>query len=120
MPPPSPPIETSCDEVLRSVVFPGLRLVVWMVIAAALVVIAFRGSGGDTATSAATSAPEVDLESPVVPVAVGTVQNVVTVSGTVVADASVPVKSTAAGKVRKVLVAPGRWSRPGTVCCRSR
>ena len=94
-------------RVLRSVVFPGMRLLVWVVIAAALVVIAFRGSGGETAPSAATAPPEVDLQSPVVPVAVGTVENVVTVSGTVVADAAVPVKSTAAGKVRKLLVVPG-------------
>jgi multidrug efflux pump subunit AcrA (membrane-fusion protein) len=94
-------------RVLRSVVFPGLRLVVWVVIAAALVVIAFRGSGGDPAPSSATSPPAVDLESPVVPVTVGTVENVVTVSGTVVADAAVPVKSTAAGKVRRLMVAPG-------------
>lgn len=95
-------------RVLRSVVFPGLRLLVWVVIAVALVVLAFRGSGGgDTASSAAGSPPPVELESPVVPAALGTVQNTVTVTGTVVADAAVPVKATAVGTVKKLLVAPG-------------
>ena len=37
----------------------------------------------------------------------GTVSNTVTVSGTVVAGASLPVKATAAGTVRRLLAAPG-------------
>ena len=41
------------------------------------------------------------------PVARGTVLNTVTVDGTVAADAAVPVKATAAGTVRRLLVAPG-------------
>ncbi len=94
-------------RVLRAVVFPGLRLLVWVVIAGALVVLAFRGSGSDSTGGASATPPPVDLESPVVPVLLGTVQNTVTVTGTVAADAAVPVKATAVGTVRRLLVAPG-------------
>ncbi|WNV73941.1 efflux RND transporter periplasmic adaptor subunit [Geodermatophilus sp. DSM 44513] len=91
---------------VRTVVLPVLRLLVWAVIAAALVVLAFRGGGGETA-SVSGAAPPVDLSSPVVPVARGTVANTVTVQGTVVADAAVPVRATKAGTVRRVLAEPG-------------
>ena len=94
-------------RVLRSLVFPGLRLVVWAVIAVALVVLAFRGSGADTPVADSAQPPPVDLESPRAPVVRGTVQNTVSVTGTVVADAAVPVKATALGEVRRLLVAPG-------------
>ncbi|MPQ96799.1 biotin/lipoyl-binding protein [Modestobacter sp. I12A-02628] len=95
-------------RVLRSVVFPTLRLLVWGVIAVALVVLAFRGGTGTDATAAGSGGPApVDLASPAVPVTVGTVQNTVSVTGTVVADPAVPVKATAAGKVRRVLVEQG-------------
>lgn len=96
-------------QTFRGVVLPVLRLVVWAVIAVALVVLAFRGgssgavdTGGEVAQPAA-----LQLDSPQVPVTVGTVENTVSVTGTVVADAAVPVKATAAGTVRKLLVAPG-------------
>ena len=91
---------------VRTVVFPALRLLVWTVIAVALVVLAFRGGSG-AAAPVSGGAPPVDLTSPVVPVARGTVANTVTVQGTVVADATVPVKATKAGTVRRVLVGAG-------------
>jgi len=93
-------------SVVRTVVLPALRLLVWTVIAVALVVLAFRGGSDGTAPVSA-GAPPVDLTSPVVPVARGTVANTVTVQGTVVADATVPVRATKAGTVRRVLVEPG-------------
>ena len=93
-------------SVVRTIVFPALRLLVWGVIAVALVVLAFRGGdGGGTATGP--GAPTLELTSPAIPVARGTVSNTVTVTGTVVADAAVPLKATAAGTVRRVLVAAG-------------
>jgi multidrug efflux pump subunit AcrA (membrane-fusion protein) len=91
---------------VRTVVLPVLRLLVWTVIAVALVVLAFRGGNG-AAAPVSGGAPPVDLASPVVPVARGTVANTVTVQGTVVADATVPVKATKAGTVRRVLVEAG-------------
>ncbi|TYP90597.1 efflux RND transporter periplasmic adaptor subunit [Blastococcus xanthinilyticus] len=91
---------------VRTLVLPALRLVVWAVIAAALVVLAFRGGTG-TEPGGGPGAPTVDLTSPIVPVARGTVANTVTVPGTVVADDPVPVRATAAGTVRRVLVKAG-------------
>jgi len=95
-------------QTFRGVVLPVLRLLVWAVIAAALVVLAFRGSGGAAEDDGDLAEPAaVELESPQVPVSRGTVENTVTVTGTVVADAAVPVKVTAAGTVRDLLVGPG-------------
>jgi hypothetical protein len=103
-------------QTFRGVVLPVLRLLVWAVIAVALVVLAFRGGSGggsgDTGQDLAGPAA-VQLDSPEVPVTRGTVQNTVTVTGTVVADTAVPVKITAAGAVRKLLVAPGAQVTPG-------
>ena len=93
-------------SVVRTVVFPALRLLVWAVIAVALVVLAFRGGTGDPGPTGP-GAPTLELSSPTVPVSRGTVTNTVSVTGTVVADAAVPVKATAAGTVRRVLVAKG-------------
>jgi multidrug efflux pump subunit AcrA (membrane-fusion protein) len=95
-------------QTFRGVVLPVLRLLVWAVIAAALVVLAFRGSGGAAEDDGDLAQPAaVELESPQVPVSRGTVENTVTVTGTVVADAAVPVKVTAAGTVRRLLVGAG-------------
>jgi multidrug efflux pump subunit AcrA (membrane-fusion protein) len=92
---------------IRSVVFPALRLLVWAVIAVALVALAFRGGDGGGSSPAGPGAPTLELTSPIVPVARGTVENIVTVQGTVVADAALPVKATAAGTVRRILVKAG-------------
>jgi membrane fusion protein, multidrug efflux system len=92
--------------VVRTIVFPALRLLVWAVIAVALAVLAFRGGSTDPGPSGP-GAPTLELASPAVPVARGTVTNTVTVQGTVVADAAVDVKATAAGTVRRILVKAG-------------
>jgi membrane fusion protein (multidrug efflux system) len=94
-------------SVLRTVVFPALRLLVWIVIAIALVALAFRGGSGSTTGASGPDAPTLELSSPAIPVTRGTVTNTVSVQGTVVADPAVPVKSTAAGTVRRVLVGAG-------------
>jgi membrane fusion protein (multidrug efflux system) len=94
-------------SVLRTVVFPGLRLLVWSVIALSLVVLAFRGDATGGNEPAGPDAPTVDLTSAPVPVTRGTVSNTVTVSGTVVADSSVAVKATAAGTVHRLRAAAG-------------
>ena len=95
-------------QTFRGVVLPVLRLLVWAVIAAALVALAFRGGGGGDDDGGDLAEPAaVELESPQVPVSRGTVENTVTVTGTVVADAAVPVKVTAAGTVRRLLASPG-------------
>jgi multidrug efflux pump subunit AcrA (membrane-fusion protein) len=94
---------------VRTLVFPALRLVVWAVIAVSLAVLAFGGggSGGNGASTDGPLQPTVTLTEPTVPVVRGTVLNTVTVDGVVAADAAVPVKATAAGTVRRLLVAQG-------------
>jgi membrane fusion protein (multidrug efflux system) len=64
-------------SVVRTVVFPALRLLVWAVIAAALVVLAFRGGSGDPGGTAGPGAPTLELSSPPVPVGRGTITNTV-------------------------------------------
>jgi membrane fusion protein (multidrug efflux system) len=93
-------------SVVRTIVFPALRLLVWAVIAIALVVLAFRG-GDAASTATGPGAPTLELTSPAIPVARGAVTNTVSVTGTVVADSAVLLKATAAGTVRKLLVAAG-------------
>lgn len=96
---------------VRTLVFPALRLVVWAVIAVSLAVLAFGGGGGGSSGNGAPTGgpvqPTVTLTEPTVPVSRGTVLNTVTVDGVVAADAAVPVKATAAGTVRRLLVAQG-------------
>jgi membrane fusion protein (multidrug efflux system) len=92
---------------LRTVVFPAVRLLVWAVIAIALAVLAFRGGSGEVDGPSGPGAPTLELSSPPVPVGRGTVTNTVSATGTVVADPAVPVKATAAGTVRRVLVTQG-------------
>jgi membrane fusion protein, multidrug efflux system len=82
--------------VVRSIVFPALRLLVWAVIAVALVALAFGGGSPVEGGPAGPGAPTVELSSPLVPVSRGTVANTVTVSGTVVADEAVPIRATKA------------------------
>jgi multidrug efflux pump subunit AcrA (membrane-fusion protein) len=94
-------------SVVRTFVFPALRLLVWAVIAAALVMLAFRGGTGEPVGASGPGAPTLELSSPPVPVARGAITNTVSVTGTVVADPAVSVKATAAGTVRRLLVAQG-------------
>lgn len=94
---------------VRTLVFPALRLLVWAVIAVSLAVLAFGGGGasGNGAPTGGPVQPTVTLTEPTVPVVRGTVLNTVTVDGVVAADPAVPVKATAAGTVRRLLVAQG-------------
>ena len=93
----------------RTIVFPALRLLVWSVIAVSLAVLAFGGGRGDSDGGRldGPTVPTVTLTEPAVPVTRGTVLNTVTVDGVVAADPVVPVKATAAGTVRRLLVAQG-------------
>jgi len=99
-------------NVARKWVFPILRLVVFAAIAVALVKVAFFADGSDAAVDPAS--PTGAIVEPQVAVEIGTVKNDVTLTGTVNADAAVPVKATLAGEVRKLLVAPGQAVEVGT------
>ena len=98
--------------VARRVVLPVLRIIVWAIIAAALVKIAFAGTaiaGGDTALR-----PSAEIREPQVAVATGSITNTVTVKGSVVADAAVQAKATMAGAVSKLLATNGQHVDAGT------
>ncbi|MDC7122955.1 secretion protein HlyD [Cellulomonas fimi] len=98
--------------VTRRIIFPALRLLVWAVIAVALVRIAFDGADLDTTSDALV--PTGSVSEPTVAAESGTITNVVTVQGAVVADPAVVVRATLAGTVSKVLVADGAAVQAGT------
>jgi hypothetical protein len=90
--------------VMRRIVFPALRLVVWTVIAVSLVKLAFAGT--DLSAQAADPlVPGGQVVEPTVVVATGTVTNTVAVPGSVAADPAVVVKATSPGTVSRLLTA---------------
>ncbi|WP_207218970.1 secretion protein HlyD [Pengzhenrongella frigida] len=98
--------------VTRRIIFPALRILLWAVIAVALVKIAFAGSaltGDDGAAQ-----PSAEIVEPAVAVTTGSITNTVTVQGAVVADAAVLVKATMAGTVTTLLAASGQHVDVGT------
>lgn len=98
--------------VTRRIIFPALRLLVWTVIAVALVRIAFDGADLDRTSDAL--APTGAVQEPTVEATTGTITNVVTVQAAVTADPAVGVRATLAGTVSKVLAADGAAVQPGT------
>ena len=103
-------------SIARKWVFPIIRILVFAAIAAALVKIAFFADPvvDDSAK------PTGEIVEPQVAVGLGTIQNDVTVTGTVANDAPVSVKATLAGVVRDVYVAAGQHVEAGTEILRLR
>jgi macrolide-specific efflux system membrane fusion protein len=91
--------------IARKWVFPIIRIIIFLAIAAALVKMAFF-SGAITVTDP--TVPTAQIEEPLATVEIGTITNDVTLPATVSADAAVAVKATLAGEVKKVLVTPGQ------------
>lgn len=91
-------------RVLRRVVFPIIWLLIFAVIAVALVKIAFVDGLKDPGEHVI---PGARLEAPVIETTRATVTNKVEVTGTVQSDAAVPVRSTAAGQVVYFFVEKG-------------
>lgn len=96
--------------VFRKWVLPILRILLFAVIAVALVKIAFFA---DTTQGSDPATPSAQIVEPQVEVTTGTIRNDVRVETTIAADAAVPVKATLAGEVRKVLVAAGQTVSAG-------
>lgn len=92
--------------IARRWVFPIIWMVIFGVIAAALVKVAFFPD--NAAASGDGHSPTGEIMEPEVPVAIGTIRNDVVLEGTVNADDAIPVKATLAGEVRKVIAAPGQ------------
>lgn len=98
---------------VRGVVLPSLRLLVWAVIAVALCVLAFGGDGADTAGTAVVE-PSAGLGMQTVSVQPTDIASRIEVTGTVSADPAATVRSTAAGVVTRLHRAVGDTVGPGT------
>jgi len=92
-------------SVWRTWVFPIVRLVVFAVIAVALVKVAFFADPPADASDPAV--PTGQVTEPTVAVERGTIRNDVVLDGTVAADAAVPIRATLAGEVREVFARQG-------------
>jgi multidrug efflux pump subunit AcrA (membrane-fusion protein) len=92
--------------IARRWVFPIIWMVIFAVIGAALVKLAFFA---DTTAESAPATPTGMIVDPTVVVETGTIRNDVTIDGTVGADAAVPARSAISGEVRKVSATAGQW-----------
>jgi membrane fusion protein, macrolide-specific efflux system len=97
--------------IARKWIFPIIRILIFVAIAAALVKMAFFA---EALTSSDAASPTGQIIEPQVSVTIGTIQNDVTLQGTVAADAAVEIKATLAGQVREVLVKAGQVVDVGT------
>lgn len=96
--------------VVRKWVFPILFIVIFGLIAASLVKFAFFPDGEPENPDV----PGAQIVEPQIAVTIGTIQNDVSLTGTVAADAAVSIKATLAGEVRKLLVTQGQHVDVGT------
>jgi macrolide-specific efflux system membrane fusion protein len=92
-------------SIARKWIFPIAWIVIAAVIAASLVKIAFFP---DQTPGTAPEEPTVEIVDPQYTVGLGTVQNDVVVSGTIAADAAIPIPATLSGEVREVAVRQGQ------------
>jgi len=92
--------------VTRRIIFPTVRIILWAVIAVALVKIAFTGA--DVTTVADPLRPTAEIVEPHVAASAGTITNTVNVKAAVVADAGTTVRATLAGTVTKLLAKDGQ------------
>ncbi|MFK0009935.1 biotin/lipoyl-binding protein [Paenarthrobacter sp. NPDC090520] len=97
--------------VFRRVILPVAWLLVFAIIAVALVKIAFIDGLKSTASQ---PAPLAEVDIPMVQATRATVTNTIQVKGTVQSNAADPVRSTAAGKVVKVFAEQGQTVEKGT------
>jgi len=96
--------------IARKWVFPIVWIVVFAVIAAALVKIAFFP---DSSGPSNPDFPSAEIVEPQYQVTRGTVSNDVTLTGSVAADAAVPIPATLSGEVREISVSPGQTVEAG-------
>ncbi|MFT4285583.1 MAG: HlyD family efflux transporter periplasmic adaptor subunit [Protaetiibacter sp.] len=97
--------------IARRWVFPIIWMVIFALIGAALVKLAFFA---DTSAESAPEVPTGTITDPTAIVETGTIHNDVTIDGTVGADAAVPARAAISGEVRKVSAAAGQWVDEGT------
>lgn len=103
-------------SIARKWVFPIIRILVFAVIAAALVKLAFFADPVDQGAEVPTG----EIVEPQIPVTLGTIQNDVVLSGSVNANAAIPVKATFGGEVREVYTRQGKAVKKGTAIMKVR
>jgi multidrug efflux pump subunit AcrA (membrane-fusion protein) len=84
---------------VRQYVFPTVRIIIWAVIAAALVALALKGAELDPPDALQ---PTGEITESVIPVEKGSVTNAVTVPASVVTDPPVEIKATADGVIAEI------------------
>ena len=87
--------------VVRQYVFPTARIILWAVIAAALVALALKGAELDPPDALQ---PTGEISESVIAVEKGSVTNAVTVPASVVSDPPVEIKATADGVIAEIQV----------------
>jgi hypothetical protein len=97
-------------SIARKWIFPILWILIFAAIAAALVKLAFIP---DRVAADGPEMPSAEIVEPQIPVTIGTIRNDVVLSGTVEADAAVPIPATLTGEVREVGVGQGQWVTAG-------
>lgn len=90
---------------VRVYVFPAVRILIWSVMALALVWLAFFRT--DPSVDDQVAQPSADITPPVYTVGRGDILNTVSLSGQVSADPAVEVKITQAGEINKLFLSPG-------------
>ncbi|TDE97561.1 secretion protein HlyD [Occultella glacieicola] len=85
--------------VTRRIVFPTIRILIWAVIAVALVQLAFGGTDATGDPDAGPETPSAVFEDPQVEVTTATITNQVTLAATVVADGAVSARANLDGTV---------------------
>ena len=86
---------------VRQYVFPTARIIIWAVIAAALVALALKGAELDPPDALQ---PTGEITESVIPVEKGSVTNAVTVPASVVSDPPIEIKATANGVIAEIEV----------------
>ncbi len=92
--------------IARKWVFPIIRILIFLAIAAALIKLAFFGGFGAASTDSAL--PTGAVSDPTIQVGNGSIANDVVLDATVQADPAVAVRATLAGEIRKVLATAGQ------------
>ncbi|MGI8652076.1 MAG: hypothetical protein ACR2I7_04690, partial [Geodermatophilaceae bacterium] len=98
--------------VVRSYVFPALRILIWGLIAISLAWLAFFRA--DPTVDDETAQPSADVTPPLVTVARGDISNTVSLTGQVAADPAVEVQVPQAGEISTIFLRPGAVVSVGT------
>lgn len=94
--------------ITRRIVFPALRIIIWAIIAVALVMLVVQQSEATNPDGQVDpEQPYAEFDDPLVSVTTQTLTNAVTVDATVVTDAATQVRSTGAGAVHSFALADG-------------